>query len=123
MLTGKTECKKLQELHKSHPQVKRTIDFCISFINTLFDRKESMTLAEWIEEAEKEEDEDLKSYTEYIKNDKAAVQMACTTNYSNGVMEGTVNKIKEIKRTMFNRAGIELLRAKVVYANYGNVFT
>ena len=82
-----------------------------------------MTLAEWIEEAKKEEDEDLKSYTEYIKNDKAAVQMACTTNYSNGVMEGTVNKIKEIKRTMFNRAGIELLRAKVVYANYGNVFT
>ena len=123
ILTGKTECKKLQELHKSHPQVKRTIDFCISFINTLFDRKESMTLAEWIEEAEKEEDEDLKSYTEYIKNDKAAVQMACTTNYSNGVMEGTVNKIKEIKRTMFNRAGIELLRAKVLYANYGNVFT
>ena len=76
-----------------------------------------------IEKAQKEEDEDLKSFTEYIKKDKAAVQMACTTNYSNGVMEGTVNKIKEIKRTMFNRAGIELLRAKVIYANYGNVFT
>lgn len=123
ILTGKTGCKKLQELHKSHPQVKRTIDFCISFINTLFDRKDSMTLDEWIEKAEKEEDEDLKSYAEYIKNDKAAVQMACTTNYSNGIMEGTVNKIKEIKRTMFNRAEIELLRAKVIYANYGNGFT
>jgi hypothetical protein len=24
---------------------------------------------------------------------------------------------------MFNKAGIELLRAKVIYANYGNVFT
>ena len=82
-----------------------------------------MTLDEWIEKAQKEEDEELKSFTEQIKKDKEAVQMACTTNYSNGVMEGTVNKIKEIKRTMFNKAGIELLRAKVIYANYGNVFT
>ena len=123
ILTGETECKKLQELHKWHPQVKGTIDLCISFINTLFDRKDCMSLEEWIEETEKHEDEDLKSYAKHIKSDKEAVQMACTTNYSNGIMEGTVNKIKEIKRTMFNRAGVELLRAKVLYANYGNVFT
>jgi transposase len=49
--------------------------------------------------------------------------MACVTNYSNGMMEGTVNKIKVIKRTMFNRASIELLRAKAIYADYGNGFT
>ena len=118
ILKGKTKCKKLQELHQSYPQVKRTIDLCNCFINTLFDRKDCMTLDEWIEEAEKDEDENLKSYARYIKSDKAAVQMACTTNYSNGIMEGTVNKIKAIKRTMFNRAGIELLRAKVIYANH-----
>ena len=121
ILTGETECKKLQELHKWHPQVKGTIDLCISFINTLFNRKDCMSLEKWIEETEKHEDEDLKSYAKHIKSDKEAVQMACTTNYSNGIMEGTVDKIKEIKRTMFNRAGVELLRAKVLYANYGNV--
>lgn len=38
--------------------------------------------------------------------------MARLTHYSKGIMEGTVNKIKEIKRTMFNRA-------KSIYANYG----
>ena len=123
ILTGETGSKKLHELHESYPQMKRTIDLCISFINTLFGRKDCMTLDEWIEKAQKEEDEELKSFTEQIKKDKEAVQMACTTNYSNGVMEGTVNKIKEIKRTMFNKAGIELLRAKVIYANYGNVLT
>ena len=39
-------------------------------------------------------------------------------NYNNGPMEGTVNKIKAIKRSMFNRAGEQLLRAKIIYANY-----
>lgn len=64
----------------------------------------------------------LMKYLDHV-SDRKAVEMACLTNYSNGMMEGTVNKIKEIKRTMFNRAGIELLRAKVIYANYGNVIT
>ena len=62
----------------------------------------------------------MRSFAQYIKNDRKAVEMVCLTNYSNGMMEGIVNKIK---RTMFNRERIELLRAKVIYANYGNVIT
>ena len=80
-----------------------------------------MKLDEWIDLAEKAQSKEMKSFAQYIKSDKKAIEMACLTNYSNGMMEGTVNKIKEIKRTMFNRAGIELLRAKVIYANYGKV--
>lgn len=54
----------------------------------------------------------IKTFVEYIKCDKKATEMARLTHYSKGIMEGTVNKIKEIKRTMFNRA-------KSIYANYG----
>lgn len=49
-----------------------------------------------------------------IEADKAAVRVAVETRYSNALLEGTVNKVKSIKRTMFNRAGIELLRAKII---------
>ena len=80
-----------------------------------------MALDEWIGLVEK--DKDMHSFVKYVKSDKAAIEVACTTNYSNGIMEGTVNKIKEIKRTMFNRAEIELLRAKVIHTNYKNIFT
>ena len=121
ILNGKTECARLIELKESNLEVQDTMNLCIGFIKTLFGKEGAMTLDEWIEAAEK--DNDIHPFVESVKNDKDAVQMACTTNYSNGVMEGTVNKIKEIKRTMFNRAEIELLRAKVIYANYGNVFT
>ena len=40
-----------------------------------------------------------------IEADKAAVQAAVDTNYSNALLEGTVNRVKTIKRTMFNKAG------------------
>ena len=33
-----------------------------------------------------------------------------------GLLEGTVNKIKAVKRQMYNRAGIKLLRAKIIYS-------
>ena len=38
------------------------------------------------------------------------------TNYSNALLEGTVNKTKAIKRSMFNRANADVLRAKLLYS-------
>ncbi len=35
-------------------------------------------------------------------------------NVTNGITEGFVNKLKAIKRLMYGRAGIELLRNKMV---------
>ena len=121
IITGKTDSKKLLEIHKTYPKVQQDIGLCIGFVRTLFNRDGAMKLDEWIDLAEKAQSKEMKSFAQYIKSDKKAIEMACLTNYSNGMMEGTVNKIKEIKRTMFNRAGIELLRAKVIYANYGKV--
>lgn len=42
--------------------------------------------------------------------------MACQTCFSNGILEGTVNKAKTIKRGMYNRASADVLRAKMIYA-------
>ena len=40
-----------------------------------------------------------RGFSKYIRKDKAAVEQACLTNYSNAVMKGTVNKIKAVKRS------------------------
>jgi len=37
-------------------------------------------------------------------------------NYSNGILEGKVNKLKEVKRSMYGRASHSLLRAKMLLA-------
>ena len=121
--TGKTESEKLARLNRTHPEMEHTIMLCTTFINTLFNREGALQLEEWIRRAEKATFKEMRSFAKYIKLDIAAVKMACVTNYSNGMMEGTVNKIKVIKRTMFNRASVELLRAKAIYADYGNGVT
>jgi transposase len=37
-----------------------------------------------------------------------------TTPWSNGPIEGHINRLKAIKRQMYGRAGFELLKARVL---------
>jgi transposase len=50
------------------------------------------------------------------RREAAAVQAAVTQRWSNGPVEGLVNRLKTIKRQMYGRAGCVLLRAGVLNA-------
>lgn len=50
-----------------------------------------------------------------LSADYEAVMNAAKYSYSNGCVEGNVNKLKKIKRDMYGRAHINLLRNKVIY--------
>ena len=45
-----------------------------------------------------------------------AVRNGLTLPHSSGAVEGTVNKIKMLKRQMFGRAKLDLLRKRVLLA-------
>jgi transposase len=47
-----------------------------------------------------------------IRSDLDAVANAITERWSSGQVEGQVNRLKTIKRSMYGRAGHELLRAR-----------
>ena len=119
IMTGRTTSEKLLKLKTTHPQVDKVIGACRSFRCMIAAEDGSPGVDQWIEEAKLCQCAELHRFAEYIESDKEAVRQAYETNYSNGIMEGTVNKIKEIKRSMFNRAGVKLLRAKIIYADYG----
>ena len=53
-----------------------------------------------------------------ISIDIKAVSNAITTNIRNGITEGFVNKLKEVKRTMYGRAKLELLKRKMMLGYY-----
>jgi transposase len=53
------------------------------------------------------------SFADGIRQDQAAVQAAITEPWSNGPVEGQVNRLKVIKRSMYGRAGFALLRARI----------
>lgn len=80
----------------------------------LFVTKEDGLLKKWIEEALKSEC-GLKNFAKNLLKDYEAVNNAVITTISNGQVEGQVNRIKNIKRKMYGRAGFQLLR-KIVLA-------
>ena len=56
----------------------------------------------------------LRSFATGIRQDQQAVTNGLTLPYSSGKVEGSVNKIKTIKRQMYGRAGFDLLRKRVI---------
>ena len=57
---------------------------------------------------------ELVTFARGLKRDWAAVKAAFTQPWSNGVVEGNVNRLKMIKRAMFGRGCLALLRARVL---------
>lgn len=71
-------------------------------------------LTTWIETYENTSIERLRRFVYGVKMDINAVRNCITHRISNGIVEGFVNKIKEVKRIMFGRAGLELLKRKLI---------
>ena len=59
-------------------------------------------------------DENIKGFAKGILNDFQAVYQSFISSWSNGPVEGQVNRLKNIKRQMYGRAGFELLRKRMV---------
>ena len=70
----------------------------------------------WLEQSLKSGVPDLLTFAEGLKRDYAAMKAALTFPYSNGLVEGHVNRLKYIKRSMYGRGSFELLRQHVLNA-------
>jgi transposase len=57
---------------------------------------------------------ELRIFARGIQRDYAAVKAALELPYSNGMVEGNVNRLKFVKRSMFGRAKFDLLRLRVL---------
>ena len=57
----------------------------------------------------------IQNFAAGIKQDYAAVKAALETDWSNAQTEGQVNRLKMLKRQMYGRAGLDLLRIRILY--------
>jgi transposase len=69
----------------------------------------------WLSEVEASHLPELESFAKGIQQDKAAVLAGLTLPWSTGPVEGHVNRLKLIKRSMYGRAKLPLLRARVLH--------
>lgn len=59
---------------------------------------------------------ELIGFAKGIEQEKPAVVAGLTLKWSNGLVEGKVNKLKLIKRMGYGRAGFPLLRQRILHA-------
>ena len=71
-------------------------------------------LGTWIKAATTSEFGFTAQFAHTLRRDLEAVKLSITTPWSNGPIEGHINRLKAIKRQMYGRAGFELLKARVL---------
>ena len=71
----------------------------------------------WMKEARSSRIKELLSFVAGIERDYDAVKAGLTLKWSQGPVEGTVNKLKVHKRLMYGRAGFPLLRQKMLHCS------
>lgn len=102
----------LNLLFENHPEIKH-LEQLVKGFKDLFKSKEDGKLKTWIEDA-MEPKSGLKNFATNLLKDFQAVNNAVITTYSNGQVEGQVNRIKNIKRRMYGRADFQMLRKMVL---------
>lgn len=70
-------------------------------------------LDDWLATAR---DSELASFVQGLERDHAAVRAAMTERWSTSPVEGQINKLKALKRQMFGRAKLDLLRTRLLAA-------
>jgi transposase len=79
-------------------------------------QREGERLDEWIRTVEADSLAPLASFARNLRRDLDAVRNGLTLHYSSGAVEGNINRLKMLKRQMFGRAGLDLLRKRVILA-------
>lgn len=102
---------------KIYPMLGQLYSMLKEFHRIVFSRK-SDELDEWLIKSSKLNIDEINTYISGLKNDLDAVKNGIQYKYNNGLAEGSVNKIKLIKRIMYGRNSFHLLKAKVLLNEY-----
>jgi transposase len=73
-------------------------------------------LEAWMAEAARSGIDELARFARGLKDDVAAITAGLTLEWSNGVTEGQIHRLKLVKRQSYGRAGFVLLRQRVLQA-------
>ena len=83
---------------------------------TMLRRRQDQDFQAWVEAVEASAIPELHRFARGLLRDKAAVIAALTESYSNGSTEAQVHKLKLVKRQMYGRAKLPLLRQRLLHA-------
>ena len=100
-------------------QVSQTAETAYGLVQdflTMVRKREGERLESWIQAVQASQIPELQHFVTGILKDKDAVLAGLTQIYSNGPVEAQVHKLKLVKRSMFGRAKLPLLRQRLLNA-------
>lgn len=95
-------------------EIKKVVQLARGF-RKIMKNKDGGALESWIKRAMASEIKEIKGFAKGMLGDLEAIQNAMSLPWSNGQVEGQVNKLKTIKRQMYGRASFSLLRKRLIY--------
>jgi transposase len=103
----------LNHLYTLAPVLKEAAELAQEFAR-LVKKRQGSELDAWLEKARQSTCREIQVFAQGLRQDLAAVQNAVILEWSNGPVEGQVNRLKMLKRQMYGRANFDLLRARVL---------
>ena len=97
----------------SCPELRATADHVREFAD-LMHKHRGDRLTDWIQRVQADPLPALHSLITGLRRDLDAVVAGLTLQWNSGPVEGTVNRIKTIKRQMYGRASFSLLRKRIL---------
>ncbi len=99
-------CREVPEIEISHKLVKE--------FHQMMTNRQSEGFKGWLEKARSSGIGELIWFADGVEQDRAPVEMAFESEWSQGQTEGQVGRLKFLKRQMYGRANFDLLRARVI---------
>ena len=105
----------IDQLLHAEPTMAQAYTLSQAFLVLVRERRGD-ALAAWMTEASASEIAALARFAQGLQEDLAAITAGLTLPWSNGAVEGHVNRLKLLKRQSYGRAGVGLLRQRVMQA-------
>ena len=108
------EISSLNKCFELYPPVKELYN-TIQTYREAIQTKNLETFLQWIREQLSSKKNPFYYYALRLRSDLQAVKNALLYPFSNGLLEGQINRLKTIKRVTYGRAGLETLEKRVLY--------
>lgn len=110
---SQTQLRLLEALHQICPETGVAYSLAQRFVTMIRERQPD-ALDDWLHDAETCSLAAIRHFARRLRQDYDAVKAALSFEWSNGQVEGQVNRLKTIKRQMYGRANFDLLRLRVL---------
>lgn len=113
------EMKDLEDEEKSYisiilrlnPEIKKG-QLLAKYFHNLIKKDKETSLDDFLKQVKENSIEEFDSFAKGLIKDEKAVRAAFSSSWSNGQVEGQINRLKMIKRQGFGRAKLDLLQAR-----------